>query len=232
MSYRDRLREIPEVPTQATAKTALSPFGSKGSAQGRQFPETRDPFGSNDSAQGRHFPESEPQPRATAHFRLRGDEGGGTLIGRPSDTYQDLVADLRGRYGERLVDVKPNHEEPDMTDGMTEDERQRMAVVEAGGTVVAHMPRRSARGDAVLIAWAQRTGRFVRIDRKTDWGNPFEIPKHGNRDQVCDAYAEHLAASPDLLARLPELRGKVLGCWCYPERCHGDEIIKRLAVLP
>ena len=173
-----------------------------------------------------------PQPRATAHFWLRGDEGGGTLVGRPNDTYQDLVTDLRERYGERLVDVKPNHEEPDMTDGMTEDERQRMAVVEAGGTVVAHMPRRSARGDAVLIAWAQRTGRFVRIDRKTEWGNPFEIPKHGNRDQVCDAYAEHLAASPDLLARLPELRGKVLGCWCYPKRCHGDEIIKRLAVLP
>ena len=52
-----------------------------------------------------------PQPRATAHFWLRGDEGGGTLVGRPSDTYQDLVADLRERYGERLVDVqemKPN----------------------------------------------------------------------------------------------------------------------------
>ena len=173
-----------------------------------------------------------PVQRPIARFRLRGNEGGGTLIGRPSDTHQDLVADLRGRYGERLVEVKPNHDERDVTDGMTEDERRRMAIVEAGGTVVAHMPRKSARGDVVLIAWAQQTGRYVRIDRKTDWGNPFEIPKHGNRDQVCDAYAEHLAASPDLLARLPELRGKVLGCWCYPERCHGDEIIKRLAVLP
>lgn len=169
---------------------------------------------------------TQPVKRPIAHFRLHGDEGGGTLIGLTTDAYPDLVADLQRRYGERLAQVKPYMEQASMD--YTESERQRMAKVEAGGTVVANMPRKNARGDAALIAWAKSTGRYVRIDRRTDWGNPYEIPKHGNRDEVCDAYAEHLAASPDLLARLPELRGKVLGCWCHPERCHGDEIIKQM----
>jgi hypothetical protein len=31
-----------------------------------------------------------------------------------------------------------------------------------------------------------------------------------------------LPTQPDLMARLPELKGKVLGCWCAPEACHGD----------
>ena len=32
----------------------------------------------------------------------------------------------------------------------------------------------------------------------------------------------HLPSRPDLLARLGELRGKALGCWCAPLACHGD----------
>ena len=36
---------------------------------------------------------------------------------------------------------------------------------------------------------------------------------------------------PDLLARLGELRGKRLACWCAPKSCHGDvlaELAERL----
>jgi hypothetical protein len=41
--------------------------------------------------------------------------------------------------------------------------------------------------------------------------------------QVIDAYAYHyLPHKPSLLAKLDTLRGKVLGCWCSPEACHGD----------
>ena len=29
---------------------------------------------------------------------------------------------------------------------------------------------------------------------------------------------------PDLMPRLPELRGKTLACWCKPGPCHGDAI--------
>jgi len=27
------------------------------------------------------------------------------------------------------------------------------------------------------------------------------------------------------MAALPELRGKVLGCWCAPKACHGDVLV-------
>ena len=36
-------------------------------------------------------------------------------------------------------------------------------------------------------------------------------------------YRDHyLPYKPSLLSRLPELRGKALGCWCAPEPCHAD----------
>lgn len=57
------------------------------------------------------------------------------------------------------------------------------------------------------------------------WANPFRIGPDGTRDEVIDKYAEWLDAQPELLACLPELAGKVLGCWCAPERCHGDVLI-------
>ena len=103
-------------------------------------------------------------------------------------------------------------------------EEQRRTECEAGRAVVASMRSPAKGGDAALIAWAKLNGRFVRIDRKSDWGNPFEIPRDGNRLEVCALHAEKLKATPELLERLPELRGKVLGCWCHPEQCHGDTL--------
>ena len=35
-------------------------------------------------------------------------------------------------------------------------------------------------------------------------------------------YREYLRARPDLLALVPELRGRTLACWCAPELCHAD----------
>lgn len=59
------------------------------------------------------------------------------------------------------------------------------------------------------------------------WGNPFPLAM-GSRADVIAAYREHLLASPDLLAALPELRGKRLGCWCAPKACHGDVLVALL----
>lgn len=30
----------------------------------------------------------------------------------------------------------------------------------------------------------------------------------------------------EILKRLPELKGKILACWCYPRACHGDVLAK------
>lgn len=62
----------------------------------------------------------------------------------------------------------------------------------------------------------------VYIGRGSKWGNPFVIGRDGDRDRVCDLYANYLNSRPDLLSALHELKGKVLGCYCAPLRCHGD----------
>ena len=108
----------------------------------------------------------------------------------------------------------------------TESERERQAAVLAGKSVVANV-RKGA--DEALVAWAKAEGHFVYIGRQvhggwkqSDWANPFKLGKHGSRNEIIAAYRDHLDHSPALKLRLPELRGKVLGCWCHPEPCHGD----------
>lgn len=66
----------------------------------------------------------------------------------------------------------------------------------------------------------------VYIGRGSKWGNPFVIGKDGNRDDVCDKYEAYLLSNQTLLDALPELKGKKLGCFCKPQRCHGDILAK------
>lgn len=65
----------------------------------------------------------------------------------------------------------------------------------------------------------------VRIDRKSEWGNPFLIGKDGNRLEVIARYAEWLPTQAKLMRKLPSLSGKRLGCHCSPQPCHGDVIV-------
>ena len=53
--------------------------------------------------------------------------------------------------------------------------------------------------------------------RATGWGNPFR-PAPGDPDagNAIARYRAWLMQQPQLLARLPELRGRTLGCWCAP----------------
>jgi hypothetical protein len=68
----------------------------------------------------------------------------------------------------------------------------------------------------------------VFIGRPSKWGNPFEIGRDGTREQVIRMYEVHIRRSPKLLAALPELVGKCLGCYCKPLACHGDVLIRLL----
>lgn len=58
------------------------------------------------------------------------------------------------------------------------------------------------------------------------WNNPFKKADYGSAQTVVRLYEEYLLQHPELLAALPELEGKTLGCWCKPEPCHGDILIK------
>jgi hypothetical protein len=62
----------------------------------------------------------------------------------------------------------------------------------------------------------------VYIGRPSKWGNPFVIGKDGSREEVIEKYRKWLLSNPELLEKVKELKGKILGCWCSPKRCHGD----------
>ena len=75
---------------------------------------------------------------------------------------------------------------------------------------------------------ARREPYDVLIARPSKWGNPFQIGRDGNRDQVIKMYEVHVRRRPDLIVALPELAGKRLGCYCKPLSCHGDVLVKLL----
>lgn len=107
------------------------------------------------------------------------------------------------------------------TEPWLDDEKERKAKVEKGQAVVANAQR-----DKNLIQWAEKQGLAVRIDRSSEFGNPFILGDDGTRDEVCDAYRDYyLPKKPSILKKLPSLKGKVCICHCYPERCHGDSLI-------
>ena len=61
------------------------------------------------------------------------------------------------------------------------------------------------------------------------WHNPYTVKEYGSAEEAVRRFEEYLLRSPQLMIRLPELRGKVLGCWCKKkgnEPCHGDVLIR------
>jgi hypothetical protein len=62
--------------------------------------------------------------------------------------------------------------------------------------------------------------------------NPFIIDKDGNREEVLIKYEEYIRErlkagnDPIFKEELMKLKGKNLGCWCKPEKCHGDILLK------
>ena len=65
----------------------------------------------------------------------------------------------------------------------------------------------------------------VYVGRPTKWGNPFEMGKHGTREEVVAKYKAWITNQPELMAALHELKGKDLICWCAPEACHADVLL-------
>ena len=62
------------------------------------------------------------------------------------------------------------------------------------------------------------------------WANPFKVGQHGDRDNVVQVYKRYikmkLEKDPELVKKLLALDGKNLGCWCHPEKCHADVLLK------
>ncbi len=70
-------------------------------------------------------------------------------------------------------------------------------------------------------------GRYDRRWGDSKWRNPFRMDtptekRDGTREEVIEKFKQYLQSRPDLMAQIPELKGKTLGCWCKPLPCHGD----------
>lgn len=78
-----------------------------------------------------------------------------------------------------------------------------------------------------------KTDDDVYIGRPSIWGNPYSHKtgtlakfKVKSLKEALDKYERHLLASPALMSKLHELKGKRLVCWCKPGPCHGDVLKK------
>lgn len=69
----------------------------------------------------------------------------------------------------------------------------------------------------------------VYVGRPSPFGNPFEIGKDGNRDEVIDKYREYffdkIKKSLRFKKDVIKLLGRDLVCWCAPLACHAQVII-------
>ncbi|MHB1952477.1 MAG: DUF4326 domain-containing protein [Sulfobacillus sp.] len=61
---------------------------------------------------------------------------------------------------------------------------------------------------------------------QSKWHNPYKLSQFPTREACLQAYEKHIRSRKDLLEALSELKGKKLGCFCHPQPCHGDILVK------
>ena len=63
----------------------------------------------------------------------------------------------------------------------------------------------------------------ISIGRDSEWGNPYpmKVKTIEERDRVCDLYEQYFFEK-QMWKNIWKLKGKILGCYCKPLRCHGD----------
>lgn len=73
---------------------------------------------------------------------------------------------------------------------------------------------------------------IVYIGRGSVWGNPYKMEKGHMRGEVIIKYRIHLWEMLDAGAITKEmlvaLDGKRLACYCAPQACHGDVLVKAI----
>ena len=99
-----------------------------------------------------------------------------------------------------------------------------------------------------LLEWTKNKDDNVYIGRKgvvfidgvrfplydSMWANPYKITTEPeqSRELVLKLYSTYiekkLESDTNLVDELLKLKGKKLGCWCKPECCHGDILIKMI----
>ena len=146
---------------------------------------------------------------------------------------QDKLLDECEREGHSVMLLRQRVKEVRsyLSQGWTDSQIRRRKILEKGGVALANK-RKGEDGlpvDNALLCWAEAENIDVEITRGTDWGNPFVIGEDGDRETVIEKYSKYLEMKDGLIHRLKsgELSGKLLVCWCCPDGCHGDILMKK-----
>ena len=149
----------------------------------------------------------------------------------PEDIFENEIATAKAESEKRIelttsrvLNAAKEYEQQKKKEDADISERDKMLIekLKNGETIVVNQ-----KTDLATIRFAEQHNLYVRADRFSDWGNPFEMGKDGSRDEVCNNYEYHfLPYKPGLLNKVSSLKGKALGCWCAPEKCHCDSLVK------
>jgi len=75
--------------------------------------------------------------------------------------------------------------------------------------------------------------RYPQFD--SPFANPFRITSTTSREECINKYESYIRArlrnEPELRSLLAQLRGKRLGCWCAPDPCHADVLLRLINEL-
>lgn len=224
--WAEQCDSVPELRDATNKLAAIDQYLARTSTEGRSRVaaamrrlEVRigDLLGPAENPAGKSIPHEESIPANRRHeFRQ--------MAAHP-DVVEDEIdqsTDAAPASRRKVVDAIRQRTQRRPVDEWTDEERDLRRQLDDGDTIIV-----SLRAHPHLIQWATTEGRFERVDRRTKWGNPFEMPADGDRETVIRNYAEHyLPNKPSLLDHLGDLQGKALGCWCAPEPCHAD-VLKR-----
>jgi len=79
---------------------------------------------------------------------------------------------------------------------------------------------------SATVVHCKRDKYDIYIGRGSKWGNPYSIGVDGTREEVIEKYKQYIVTQTHLMDTLPELIGKRLACFCHPQACHGDILVK------
>jgi hypothetical protein len=69
----------------------------------------------------------------------------------------------------------------------------------------------------------------INIKRGSIFGNPFEIGKHGTREEVIEMFRvdlwKRMRQDKVFAKQVLELHEKNVCCCCFPKACHGDVLL-------
>ena len=91
----------------------------------------------------------------------------------------------------------------------------------------------NTRLNRLRVEYSKKTGKAVVVNSKFSkfdiyigrgsiWGNPYPLKTPEERSEVIDRYIKYFFEETNLIKSIRILKGKILGCYCYPLECHGD----------